>query len=101
MPCNDNEHPIILFDGVFNLFNGSVQFIIKRDPKQHFRFASFQSSFGENVLEQLHLSFDEKHLLSSLKKQAGILLFLHLFRTLYINGLLKTAINGLAKKKVA
>jgi predicted DCC family thiol-disulfide oxidoreductase YuxK len=34
------EHPVILFDGVCNLCNAAVQFVIARDPKQHFRFAS-------------------------------------------------------------
>jgi predicted DCC family thiol-disulfide oxidoreductase YuxK len=34
---------LILFDGVCNLCNGAVQFIIKRDPKNKFRFASLQS----------------------------------------------------------
>lgn len=60
MPFNNNEHPVILFDGVCNLCNGVVRFIIKRDPSQQFRFASLQSSFGEKVLKNLHLSFDEK-----------------------------------------
>lgn len=37
------EHPIIFFDGVCNLCTGSVQFIIKRDRKDLFRFAALQS----------------------------------------------------------
>ena len=37
---------IILFDGVCNLCNGSVLFIIRRDPKSKFRFAALQSDFG-------------------------------------------------------
>ncbi|MCI0751298.1 MAG: thiol-disulfide oxidoreductase DCC family protein [Flammeovirgaceae bacterium] len=37
---------IIFFDGVCNLCNGAVQFIIKRDPKNKFRFASLQSDFA-------------------------------------------------------
>lgn len=41
---------IILFDGVCNLCNGSVQFVIKRDPNGKFRFASLQSDFGQQVL---------------------------------------------------
>jgi len=41
---------IILFDGVCNLCNASVQFIIKRDRKQIFRFASLQSEFGQQLL---------------------------------------------------
>lgn len=41
--------PIVLFDGVCNLCNGSVNFIIDRD-KQQFRFASLQSEVGESLL---------------------------------------------------
>lgn len=43
---------IILFDGVCNLCNNSVQFVIKRDKKKQFRFASLQSDFGQQVLQQ-------------------------------------------------
>ena len=42
---------IILFDGVCNLCNGSVQFIIRRDPGAKFRFAALQSDFGESQLQ--------------------------------------------------
>lgn len=41
---------IILFDGVCNLCNASVQFILKRDSKAQFRFASLQSEFGKQKL---------------------------------------------------
>jgi predicted DCC family thiol-disulfide oxidoreductase YuxK len=43
---------IILFDGVCNLCNSSVQFIIKRDPMGHFNFASLQSEIGQKLVEQ-------------------------------------------------
>ena len=43
---------IILFDGVCNLCNHSVQFIIKRDPKEHFKFASLQSEIGQKLVKQ-------------------------------------------------
>lgn len=41
---------IIIFDGMCNLCNGSVQFIIKRDPNGHFKFASLQSETGERLI---------------------------------------------------
>jgi predicted DCC family thiol-disulfide oxidoreductase YuxK len=50
---------IILFDDFCNLCSGSVQFIIKHDPKRIFRFASLQSEFGKKVLEQFHLPANE------------------------------------------
>ncbi|MBO0587249.1 DCC1-like thiol-disulfide oxidoreductase family protein [Sporosarcina sp. E16_8] len=37
---------IILFDGVCNFCDASVQFIIKRDPTAHFLFTSLQSEKG-------------------------------------------------------
>jgi predicted DCC family thiol-disulfide oxidoreductase YuxK len=43
---------IIFFDGVCNLCNNSVQFIIKRDKKNKFKFASLQSSFAKNNLSK-------------------------------------------------
>ncbi len=50
---------IILFDGLCNLCNSSVQFIIKRDKKKQFRFASLQSSFGTKQLHAFGLSVNE------------------------------------------
>ena len=45
----------ILFDGVCNLCNGFVVFIIKRDPEAKFKFASLQSEEGERVQEEFNL----------------------------------------------
>jgi predicted DCC family thiol-disulfide oxidoreductase YuxK len=53
------QHPVILFDGVCNLCNNSVQFVIKHDKAQQFRFASLQSDFGEQVLKSFDLSADQ------------------------------------------
>ncbi|NOS56376.1 MAG: thiol-disulfide oxidoreductase DCC family protein [Cyclobacteriaceae bacterium] len=50
---------VILFDGVCNLCNGAVLFVIKRDKKVKFSFASLQSSFGQIQLKQYGLSSDE------------------------------------------
>lgn len=43
---------LILFDGVCNLCNGAVQFIIEHDKKDTFRFASLQSDFGRKLVEE-------------------------------------------------
>lgn len=40
---------IILFDGVCNLCNGAVQFIIKHDKKDVFRFVALQSELGKEI----------------------------------------------------
>jgi predicted DCC family thiol-disulfide oxidoreductase YuxK len=42
-----SKQPIILFDGVCNLCNATVNFLLKRDHKKQFRFASLQSETGE------------------------------------------------------
>jgi predicted DCC family thiol-disulfide oxidoreductase YuxK len=44
---------IILFDGVCNLCNSSVQFIIKHDDRDVFRFASLQSEIGQQILKHI------------------------------------------------
>ena len=43
---------IILFDGVCNLCHASVQFIIKNDKNDVFRFASNQSDIGQKIILQ-------------------------------------------------
>ena len=42
--------PVILFDGVCNLCTASVQFVIARDKRRRFRFASLQSPVAERIL---------------------------------------------------
>lgn len=48
-----NQRAIILFDGLCNLCNGTVQFIIRHDPKAFYSFASLQSGFARKLLAQL------------------------------------------------
>jgi predicted DCC family thiol-disulfide oxidoreductase YuxK len=42
--------PLILFDGVCNLCTASVRFVIERDSRRRFRFASLQSASAEKLL---------------------------------------------------
>ncbi|WP_421870523.1 thiol-disulfide oxidoreductase DCC family protein [Marinoscillum sp.] len=49
------EQSVILFDGVCNLCNGSVNFIIDRDGG-HFKFASLQSDEAQTLLSRRNLS---------------------------------------------
>ena len=51
-PINTISKPVILFDGVCNLCNSSVQFVIERDKKNTFQFASLQSDFARSTLPQ-------------------------------------------------
>jgi predicted DCC family thiol-disulfide oxidoreductase YuxK len=48
----EENKKIILFDGVCNLCNGAIQFIIKRDKKDVFRYASLQSDIGEKLVAE-------------------------------------------------
>jgi predicted DCC family thiol-disulfide oxidoreductase YuxK len=52
---SNNQHGIVLFDGVCNLCNASVQFILKRDKKAYYRFASLQSDAGRDLLKKYNL----------------------------------------------
>lgn len=47
------DKKIILFDGVCNLCNSSVQFVIKHDTKDIFRFVSLQSDLGIKILKHI------------------------------------------------
>lgn len=46
------NNPLVLFDGVCNLCNGTVDFMLKRDPKKQFRFVALQSEAGEKIREK-------------------------------------------------
>jgi predicted DCC family thiol-disulfide oxidoreductase YuxK len=45
-------NPVLLYDGVCGLCNRLVQFVLKRDPDAHFRFASLQSDYAALILKR-------------------------------------------------
>jgi predicted DCC family thiol-disulfide oxidoreductase YuxK len=49
------DQPILLFDGVCNLCNRGVQFIIRHDTKEKFKFAALQSEAGQGLLKKFNL----------------------------------------------
>lgn len=49
------QNPIVLFDGVCNLCEGSVKFLIQKDKKDILRFASLQSEAGQKLLKKFNL----------------------------------------------
>jgi predicted DCC family thiol-disulfide oxidoreductase YuxK len=55
----ENYKKIILFDGVCNLCNGAVQFIIKRDHNDMFRFAALQSETGRKLLAERNIDTED------------------------------------------
>lgn len=61
---------IVLFDGVCHLCQWTVKFIISRDPKAHFCFASLQSKVGKKLLTSHGLS--EDHLGSVVLIENGV-----------------------------
>ncbi|WP_405293283.1 thiol-disulfide oxidoreductase DCC family protein [Algibacter sp. Ld11] len=46
---------LILFDGVCNLCNSSVQYVIKRDRKEQFLFTALQSEVGKQILKAYNI----------------------------------------------
>ena len=54
------DKKIILFDGVCNLCDSAVQFIIKHDKKDVFRFVSLQSDLGQKIIK--HIGIDTSKL---------------------------------------
>ncbi|HLP52938.1 MAG TPA: DCC1-like thiol-disulfide oxidoreductase family protein [Chitinophagales bacterium] len=49
---------VVLFDGVCNLCNGYVNWMIDHDKKNQFKFASLQSEFGRQKVAELGLQGD-------------------------------------------
>jgi predicted DCC family thiol-disulfide oxidoreductase YuxK len=59
MNISEQQHPVILFDGVCNLCSGAVAFIIKRDKSARYKFAALQSENGKNLISKFNLSPDK------------------------------------------
>ncbi len=55
MDSLEDKH-IILFDGVCNLCNGFVQFVIKNDSENYFQFAPLQSEIGTEIQKKAALN---------------------------------------------
>ena len=47
---------IILFDGVCNLCNSAVQYVIQHDKKDIFRFVALQSDLGQKILKHIGIN---------------------------------------------
>jgi predicted DCC family thiol-disulfide oxidoreductase YuxK len=47
---------IILFDGVCNLCDSAVQFVIKHDTKDVFRFVALQSELGQEIIKHIGIN---------------------------------------------
>lgn len=67
------DKKIILFDGVCNLCDSFVQYVIKRDKKDVFRFVALQSDLGQEILK--HIGIDTKNIDSIILYEPGIAYF--------------------------
>ena len=47
-----SPNPVILYDGVCGLCNRLVQFVLKHDSRDRFRFAWLQSDFAAGILQR-------------------------------------------------
>jgi predicted DCC family thiol-disulfide oxidoreductase YuxK len=54
-----NQGPLVLFDGVCTLCNGSVRFLAPRDRTGRLRFAAIQSVPGQEILGRHGLPLDD------------------------------------------
>ena len=63
------DKSIIMFDGLCNLCESSVQFVIKHDTKDQFRFVSLQSELGQKILN--HIGINTKNIDSIVLYQPG------------------------------
>lgn len=55
----EEQHPILLFDGVCNLCNGLVKWVINRDPNGKIHFASLQSERGQELQRKFNIDPDQ------------------------------------------
>lgn len=68
----EHNKQLILFDGVCNLCNSSVQFVIKRDKKDRFRYAALQSDIGQDIIEKFHIDTSKTDSIILYSNEEGI-----------------------------
>ena len=49
------QQTVILFDGICNLCNGTVDFLIRKDRKKQFRFVALQSETGKTLIHKFNI----------------------------------------------
>ncbi|MFI0426571.1 MAG: thiol-disulfide oxidoreductase DCC family protein [Flavobacterium sp.] len=64
------DKKIILFDGVCNLCDASIQYVIKHDKDDVFRFVALQSELGQKLLK--HIGINPIHIDSIVLYEPGI-----------------------------
>jgi len=56
LPPEASAGPVVFFDGVCGLCNRYVDFVLKRDKSERFRFASLQGAFAKEAVPSLDQS---------------------------------------------
>jgi predicted DCC family thiol-disulfide oxidoreductase YuxK len=59
---------LVIFDGVCNLCNGTIRFIIRHDKGKRIAFTTFQSASGQDILRQYGLSAPDQSTVVYVKK---------------------------------
>ena len=59
LDLDTRAHPVLLFDGVCNLCNRVIRFVVRFDDRGTFRFAPLQSAVGRALLDRRGLSRDD------------------------------------------
>lgn len=65
----EENHAVVLFDGVCNFCNNSINFIIRHDKRDYFRYAPLQSPLGQKMLGEHGL--DKKEITSVILFENG------------------------------
>lgn len=52
---SQKKYAVIIFDGLCNLCNNKINFVIRNDKKDYFRFAPLQSEIGKKQLAKHHI----------------------------------------------
>ncbi|PHR74651.1 MAG: thiol-disulfide oxidoreductase [Lutibacter sp.] len=103
---NTIPKPLLLFDGVCNLCNSSVQFVIKHDKKQQFLFSSLQSDAAKEILLQfgeINMNLDSIILITDAKiysKSSAILKIAELLGGYYAVGIIFYIIPKFIRDKI-
>jgi len=63
---------LILFDGVCNLCNASVLYVIKRDKRDLFMFAPLQSNIGKQIIKKYNIDSNKTDSIILLEPEKGI-----------------------------
>ena len=63
---------LVLFDGVWNLCNASVQYIIRHDKKDLFRFTPLQSEIGKELIKKHNIDIIKTDSILLYSKEHGI-----------------------------